>query len=59
MHYSYIVHLWSILLNDQTIFNESYLKPTDMKRLHVTVLVGHVESLASQMQSFPYNFSCR
>ena len=26
---------------------------------HVTVLAGHIESLASKMQSFPYIISCR
>ena len=49
----------TILLNDQTILNESYLKSTDAimssqlssKGFHVTVLSCHVESLTSQMQS--------
>ena len=46
-----------------------YLKPTDHDAImsshaiaggfHVTVLAGHVESLASEMQSFPYIISCR
>ena len=54
------------------MLKESYLKPTDhdaimsshaiagvRKVFYVTVLAGHVESMASQMQSFPYIISCR
>ena len=63
MHYSCesakgISEQFYILLNDQTIMNESYLKSTDAimsssKGFHVTVLSGHVGSLTSQMQAIP------
>ena len=68
MHYSCesakrISEQFHILLNDQTIMNESYLKSTDaimsrqlreFERLsRYTVLLDHVEGLTSQMQSIP------
>ena len=59
----------TILLNDQTILNNSYLKPTDAivgsqllefnRFSRYGFVTPHIESLASQMQSIPYIISCR
>ena len=58
----------TILLNDQTILNNSYVKPTDAivgwllefeRFSRYGFVTPYIESLASQMQSIPYIISCR